>query len=100
MLEKTPKNSLRIPFLKTMFPDALFIYLYRDPRATMSSMLDAWRSNKFATYPALPGWTGHPWSLLLVPGWRSLIDKPLAEIVAHQWTTATRHDLRQRLVDE
>jgi uncharacterized protein (TIGR03032 family) len=90
MLEKTPKNSLRIPFLKAMFPDALFIYLYRDPRATMSSMLDAWRSGRFATYPELPGWSGHPWSLLLVPGWRSLIGKSLAEVVAHQWTTATR----------
>ncbi|HEV7922907.1 MAG TPA: TIGR03032 family protein [Thermoanaerobaculia bacterium] len=90
MLEKTPKNSLRIPFLKAMFPDAFFLYLYRDPRATMSSMLDAWRSGRFATYPELPGWIGHPWSLLLVPGWRSLIGRPLAEVVAHQWTAATR----------
>ncbi|MBV9497135.1 MAG: TIGR03032 family protein [Acidobacteria bacterium] len=89
MLEKTPKNSLRIPFLKAMFPNAFFIYLYRDPRATMSSMLDAWRSGRFATYPDLPGWEGHKWSLLLVPGWRELIGKPLAEVVAHQWTTAT-----------
>lgn len=84
MLEKTPKNSLRIPFLKAAFPDALFIYLYRDPRATMSSMLDAWRSGKFVTYP------DKKWSLLLVPGWQDVIERPLGEIVAHQWETATR----------
>ena len=84
MLEKTPKNALRIPFLKAAFPDALFIYLYRDPRATLSSMLDAWRSGKFVTYPKLK------WSLLLVPGWREVADRPLAEIVAHQWETTTR----------
>lgn len=84
MLEKTPKNSLRIPFLKAAFPDALFVYLYRDPRATISSMLDAWRSGKFVTYPDLK------WSLLLVPGWRELAERPLNELVAHQWESATR----------
>ena len=33
----------------------------------------------------LPGWTGHPWSMLLVPGWRELNGLPLREIVARQW---------------
>ncbi|MGZ7041409.1 MAG: sulfotransferase, partial [Thermoanaerobaculia bacterium] len=89
MLEKTPKNSLRIPFFDAIFPDAYFIYLYRDPRATMSSMLDAWRSGRFVTYPGLPEWHGLPWSLVLTPGWRDLIGKPQPEIVAHQWASAT-----------
>jgi uncharacterized protein (TIGR03032 family) len=98
LLEKTPKNSLRVPFLAEAFPDALFVYLYRDMRDTISSMLDAWRSGKFITYPALPGWEGLPWSLLLTPGWRELSGKSLAEIVAAQWSTATRYlldDLEQ-----
>ncbi|MFA7321030.1 MAG: sulfotransferase, partial [Dokdonella sp.] len=90
MLEKTPKNALRIPFLIEAFPDARFIYLYRDPRQVLASMLEAWESAGFRTYPDLPGWTGLPWSLLLVPGWRELIDKPLATIVAAQWATTTR----------
>ncbi|MFM8351941.1 MAG: sulfotransferase family protein, partial [Actinomycetales bacterium] len=34
MLEKTPKNALRVPFLAAAFPDARFVYLYRDPRET------------------------------------------------------------------
>ena len=98
LLEKTPKNSLRVPFLAEAFPDARFVYLYRDMRDTISSMLDAWRSGKFVTYPALPGWEGPPWSLLLTPGWRELSGKTLAEIVAAQWATATRYlldDLEQ-----
>jgi uncharacterized protein (TIGR03032 family) len=98
MLEKTPKNSLRVPFLAAAFPDALFVYLYRDMRDTISSMLDAWRSGKFVTYPQLPDWDGPPWSLLLTPGWRELSGKPLAEIVAAQWSAATRYlldDLEQ-----
>ncbi len=90
MLEKTPKNSLRIPFLRAIYPDAHFLYLYRDPRATIGSMLDAWSSGKFVTYPQLPGWNGPPWSLVLVPGWRERNGRPLEEIVAHQWSEATR----------
>lgn len=89
LLEKTPKNSLRVPFLASVFPDARFVYLYRDPRETVSSMLDAWRSGRFVTYADLPGWSEPPWSLLLVPGWRDLIGRSLAEIVTAQWATAT-----------
>jgi hypothetical protein len=90
MLEKTPKNSLRVPFLARVFPEARFIYLYRDPRQVLSSMIEAWTTGRFRTYPKLPGWSGTAWSLLLVPGWRELIGRPLHEIVAAQWNTATR----------
>jgi hypothetical protein len=90
MLEKTPKNSLRVPFLARVFPEAHFIYLYRDPRQVLSSMIEAWTTGRFRTYPQLPGWTGAAWSLLLVPGWRELVGRPLHEIVAAQWNAATR----------
>lgn len=90
LLEKTPKNALRIPFMKHLFPDAQFVYLYRDPKQVISSMIDAWQSGRFITYPNLPGWTELPWSLLLIPGWRELIGKPLHYVVANQWATTTR----------
>jgi hypothetical protein len=88
LLEKTPKNALRIPFLEALFPDALYVYLYRDPRENVASMIDGWGSGGFATYPELPGWTGRRWSFLLVPGWRELAGKPLAEIACEQWRRA------------
>lgn len=90
LLEKTPKNSLRIPFLAEAFPDAHFVYLYRDPRQSLSSMLEAWESGGFRTYASLPDWSGLPWSLLLVPGWRELSGKALADIVGAQWEATTR----------
>lgn len=90
MLEKTPKNALRIPFLRKIFPEARFIYLHRDPRQVLGSMIDGWRSGGFRMYPQLPGWTGLPWSFLLVPGWRDLIGKPLDEVVAAQWQRTTQ----------
>ena len=89
LLEKTPKNSLRVPFFRAAYPDGLFVYLYRDVRQTLASMLEAWASGAFQTYPELPGWPGAAWSLLLVPGWEELKGLPLPAIVARQWATTT-----------
>ncbi len=88
-LEKTPKNALRIPFLRAAFPSARFIYLVREPQEAVSSILEAWKSGRFVTYPQLPGWDG-PWSLLLTPGWRDLSGRSPAEIAAAQWETTNR----------
>ncbi len=87
LLEKTPKNALRIPFLERLFPDAQYVFLYREPRAAISSIMESWNNGSWVTYPALAGWDG-PWSFLLPPGWREMSGKPLAEIAAFQWRRA------------
>ncbi len=87
LLEKTPKNALRIPFLERLFPDARYVFLYREPRAAISSIMESWNHGSWVTYPALPGWNG-PWSFLLPPGWRQMAGRPLAEIAAFQWRRA------------
>ena len=87
LLEKTPKNALRVPFLLEVFPDAQFIFLQREPRANLSSMMQAWRAKGWVTYRQLPGWPG-PWSLLLPPGYERLQGRPLEEVVAFQWRVA------------
>lgn len=91
LLEKTPKNALRIPFLAAVFPEARFVYLHRDPRQTLSSMMEGWESGLFRTYATLPGWTDErPWSFLLTPDWRALVGLPLEQIVAAQWAATTQ----------
>jgi hypothetical protein len=87
-LEKTPKNALRIPFLKAVFPDARFIFLYRDPAENISSMLEGWRLRRFIAYQPLPGWPYRDWSFLLVEGWENLKERPLVEIATYQWQAA------------
>lgn len=85
-LEKTPKNSLRIPFIVKAFPGARFIFLFRDARQNISSLLDSWRSGRYVTYEHLSGWPAdYPWSHLLIPGWQDLIKSSLVEVVARQW---------------
>jgi hypothetical protein len=89
-LEKTPKNGLRQPFLEQVFPGALYVFLLRDPRPNISSMMEAWKSGRWVTYPRLRGWQGPPWSLLLPPGWQQLNGRPLAEVCAFQWASVNR----------
>jgi hypothetical protein len=92
MLEKTPKNALRIPFLNAVYPDSLFIYLYRDPRQNISSIMESWRSGRYVTYRDMPGWNS-AWTGLVPPGWRKLHGRSLAELSAFQWESANRYIL-------
>ena len=87
MLEKTPRNALRIPFLAKVFPEAHFVYLHRRAEEVLASMMEAWASGRFDSFRGLPGWSRSGWSFLLTPGWRNLDGKPLHEIVAAQWQT-------------
>jgi hypothetical protein len=88
-LEKTPRNALNIPFLLELFPEARFIFLHRDPRENIASIIEAWRyglqSGRFVTFRDLPGWDRPAWCFLLPPGWREMTGKSLADIAAFQW---------------
>jgi len=97
-LEKTPKNALRIPFMKALFPDALFIYLYRDAKSNISSLIDGWRSQRFISYQRLPGMDCRYWSFLLIPGWREMSHYSISEIAKQQWKQSNQiiqDDLQQ-----
>jgi LPS sulfotransferase NodH len=94
LLEKTPKNSLRVSLLNAIFPDALFIYLYRNPRENVSSLMDAWKSGRFVTYQSLPGRDAN-WSLLLPPDWQRYHSAALEEIAAFQWKSANTMILQE-----
>jgi Sulfotransferase family/Aspartyl/Asparaginyl beta-hydroxylase len=84
-LEKTPKNAVRIPFLSRVFPDVLYVFLWREPRGSISSIMEAWRAGKWRTYPRLEGFA-LPWSLLLPPGWQTMRGRSLEEVAAFQWS--------------
>lgn len=96
LLEKTPENCLRLPFLRTLFPDARVIFLTRDARANVHSLLEGWRQpHLFPGYQTplpvtSPGQTRGRWAFTLIPGWRALVDRPLVEICARQWVACNQ----------
>ena len=94
MIEKTPKNILRIPFFNALYPDAQFIYLYRNPLQNISSIIDGWRSGHFVTYPGLQVAAGR-WSFLLPPGWEKHKQAKLESMAAWQWTVSHQHAIEQ-----
>lgn len=84
VVEKTPKNCLRIPFINAIYPDARYIYLYRDPRENIASIMEGWRHQRFVTYREIRTPHGY-WCFLRPPGWQRMVNAPLADIAAYQW---------------
>ncbi len=52
-LDKTPRYYLITDFLERVFPDAIFIFLFRNPLDVLSSVFNTWHRNSFS--PRLRG---------------------------------------------
>ena len=87
LVEKTPANSLRIPFLARLFPDARFIYLMRRAEDVISSLMQGW---KRWSHTGDGEWTFNGWHYLAPPGWRDWTERTLQEVCAFQWTESNR----------
>jgi len=100
VLDKTCINVMRVPYLHALFPNARFVYIHRDGRDNVSSLMDGWlHDGHFALgkllgpFPcpvAIDGGAFHEWSFFLPPGWRDYNDAPLEEVCALQWLAANR----------
>ncbi len=98
LLDKTCINVLRVPYLIRLFPDAHFVYVHRDGRDNVSSLIDGWRKGDHFTLRQYLGPLPVPvciengefddWRFFLPPGWRELSHAPLARVCAHQWIQA------------
>jgi hypothetical protein len=92
-LDKTPKSVLRIPYLAHLFPDATFVFLKRDGRSTVNSLIEGWRVRHGISYRVperleLDGYSGHMWSYILPEGWRRWTDTTVADIAAFQYSSS------------
>jgi LPS sulfotransferase NodH len=98
LIDKTPRNSLRVPFIDHIFPDALYVFLVRDGRDNVNSLINAWRTPRYRTYElperhAIPGADPRWWKFVLYPGWREDVHGPLERVAAKQWVAANEHML-------
>ena len=103
VLDKTCINTLRLPDLQGLFPDARYDFIPREGRDNISSMRDGWRLGRrdggfgltqfFGPSPepvAINGGEFQEWHFFLPPGWRDYNRATLEEVCAFQWTSANR----------
>ena len=99
ILDKTCINVMRISFLNALFPEARFVFIHRDGRENVSSLIDGWRDGRFE----LGQFLGPPptevsinrgefshWHFFLPPGWEKFNEASLEKVCAYQWNIANR----------
>lgn len=103
LLDKTCINTMRVPFLHRLFPQARFVYIHRNGYDNISSMMDGWRTGRtdggfgltqfFGPSPepvAINDGEFREWHFFLPPGWREYNHASLEEVCAFQWASANR----------
>ena len=90
LIDKTPRNAQRVSFIDALFPDARYVYLKRDGRDNINSLINAWRTPRYRTYAlpephAIPGVDPGWWKFVLYPGWENDKKGPLQVVCAKQW---------------
>ena len=98
LVEKTPENSLRIPYLLELFPDARFVVIHRHPCDVIHSLINGWRhpEGRFRSYYvpedlSIPDYPHRRrWCFVLIAGWRQVRHAPIAEIAFAQWEQCVR----------
>ncbi|GAB4178221.1 MAG: hypothetical protein Fur0039_21910 [Rhodocyclaceae bacterium] len=109
VLDKTCINTMRVGYLHALFPQATFVFIHRDGRDNVSSMMDGWRHGRtdggfglekfFGPFPeevAIDGGRFREWHFFVPPGWREYNHASLEEVCAFQWISANRLALEAR----
>ena len=109
VLDKTCINVMRIPYLYKLFPQAKFVFIQRDGRDNVSSMMDGWRMGRvdgrfelsqfFGPFPEPVGINSgefKEWAFFLAPGWEQYNHASLEEVCAFQWMSANRMALEAK----
>ena len=94
-LDKTPKNVLRLPYLRALLPEATVVVAVRDGRSTVASLLEGWRRRRGVAYLLperlrLRDYDSRAWSYILPPGWRDLHGTELAAVATAQYLASSR----------
>ena len=101
LVEKSPRNCFRISFINKLFKDCKFIFLKRDGRTNINSLLEGW--NKKGRYiredlngevVKINGYNGTSWKFVKPPDWKKYLDKPLEKVCAFQWVSSNQSAIR------
>ncbi len=77
---KNPYNTVRVPWLRAVFPDAQIVAVARRPLPNVFSLLKKHVENPHAVRAPEEGWWG-----VKPAGWRELMSNDATETAARQW---------------
>lgn len=96
-VEKSPKSCFRIPFINKLFDKPKFIFLKRDGRSNINSLIEGWKLPKKYTRPEvaniplkIKGYPDLRWRFVLPPGWENYKESSIEEVCAFQWTSSNK----------
>lgn len=97
-VDKNNQNGLCVPYLHALFPDAVFVYIKRNPGDNLNSLIEGWgKGNKFSTWSAdLPAKVEVDegrytrWCFFLAEGWRDYLHASIEAVAAFQYEAVNR----------
>jgi len=92
-VDKNNQNGLCVPYLRALFPDAVFVFIKRSPGDNLNSLIEGWRkpdefatwSNDLPTKVAVENGTLTQWCFFLADGWREYVNAPVEDVAAFQY---------------
>jgi len=101
MVHKNTRNTFRIGFIRAVFPNARFVFVFRDGRANVSSLIEGWGFKRFQTFQVPFTDEGgknrvRQWAFELPPKWKHWSSKSIPEICAFQWSAHNESLLTHR----
>jgi hypothetical protein len=108
VLDKSCINVMRVGYLNELFPNAQFVYIHRDGRDNVNSLIEGWRAgSRFALTQFLGDFPCEvdidrgrfkEWYFFLPPEWRAYNHSSLEEVCAHQWVKANSMALQDKQI--
>lgn len=103
-VDKNNQNSLCIPYLHALFPDAYFLYVKRNPGDNINSLIEGWgKVDLFGTWSSsLPATVAiekgqyQRWCFFLPEDWRDYLTASIEEVCAFQYS-AVNHAIIKAL---
>ncbi|PWB59930.1 MAG: sulfotransferase family protein [Nitrosomonadales bacterium] len=92
-VDKNNQNGLCVPYLQALFPEAIFVYIKRNPGDNINSLIEGWgKEGKFSTWSddlpaqvAIDNGRYTRWCFFLSEGWRRYLKAPVEKVAAFQY---------------
>ncbi len=103
-VDKNNQNGLCVPYLRALFPDAIFVFVKREPGDNINSLIEGWgKPDKYATWSgvfpetvAIDNGRYTRWCFFLAEGWRNYLRAPIEDVAAFQYQAINRAILDAR----